>query len=316
LEGNADGNYDIYLHDGSSLTNLSDNAAVNDTLQISGPNVVWRGNADGNNDIYVAYWLGPDAVLNNVDLSGEDLSDIDFSNADMTDANLTGVDLSNTDLRSASFTSADLTGANLDQSQLPAAMSSLPVINGAAVTVANTLAVSGSVQVDTGGILSVTADWFTAAGVNMQGGTVAAALHGLDLDQIGDVSGHGRLFGDVDLGTSGTIAGSGAGFELFGHVSGSGTLSGTTLFGNLNIGSSLGAITLEDMTLSASGTTTFEVAGTDASQFDRLTLVGSVALDGTAQITFDNFTPELSDTFQLIDLTSGTAEQPATGSPA
>jgi len=304
----ADGNYDIYLHDGTSLTNLSDNAASNYDPQISGSNVVWTGDADGNNDIYVAYWLGPDAVLNNVDLSGEDLSDIDFSNADMTDANLTGADLSNTDLRSASFTSADLmTSANLDQSQLPAAMSSLPVINRAAVTVANTLTVSGSVQVDTGGILSVTADWFTAAGVNMQGGTVAAALHGLDLDQIGDVSGHGRLFGDVDLGTSGTIAGSGAGFELFGHVSGSGTLSGTTLFGNLNIGSSPGAITLEDMTLSASGTTTFEVAGTDASQFDRLTLVGTVALDGTAQITFDGFTPDPSDTFQLIDLTSGTA---------
>ena len=61
------------------------------------------------------------------------------------------------------------------------------------------------------------------------------------------------------------------------------------------------------MTLSASGTTTFEVAGTDASQFDRLTLVGSVALDGTAQISFDSFTPDPSDTFQLIDLTSGTA---------
>ena len=268
----ADGNYDIYLHDGTSLTNLSDNAAVNDTLQISGPNVVWQGDADGNYDIYVAYWLGPDAVLNNVDLSGEDLSDIDFSNADMTDANLTGADLSNTDLRSASFTSADLTGANLDQSQLPAAMSSLPVINGAAVTVANTLAVSGSVQVDTGGILSVTADWFTAAGVNIQGGTVAAALHGLDLDQIGDVSGHGRLFGDVDLGTSGTIAGSGTGLELFGHVSG----SGTTLFGNLNIGSSPGVVTLENTTLSASSTTTFEVAGTDSSQFDQLILIGSV----------------------------------------
>jgi len=35
-------------------------------------------------------------------------------------------------------------------------------------------------------------------------------------------------------------------------------------------------------------------------------LVGSVALAGTAQIAFDNFTPELSDTFQLLDLTDGT----------
>ena len=56
----------------------------------------------------------------------------------------------------------------------------------------------------------------------------------------------------------------------------------------------------------ASSTTTFEVAGTDSSQFDQLILIGSVALDGTAQITFDNFTPELSDTFQVLDLTDGT----------
>jgi len=154
---------------------------------------------------------------------------------------------------------------------------------------------------------SCPSDSFTAADINMQGGSVHGSLFGLDLDEIGAISGHGRLFGDVDLGTSGAIAGTGSGFELFGHVSGSGTLSGTTLFGNLNIGSSPGVVTLEDMTMSASSTTTFEVAGTDSSQFDQLILIGSVALDGTAQITFDNFTPDLSDTFQLIDLTNGTA---------
>ena len=141
----------------------------------------------------------------------------------------------------------------------------------------------------------------------MQGGSVHGSLFELDLDEIGDVSGHGQLFGHVDLGTSGTIAGSGAGLVLYGDVSGSGTLSGATVFGNLDIGSSPGAITLEDVTLSGSGTTTFEVAGTDASQFDRLTLVSMVALDGTARITFDSFTPDPSDTFQLIDLTNGTA---------
>jgi MYXO-CTERM domain-containing protein len=229
-----------------------------------------------------------------------------LTNADLTNANLTGADLEDADLAYATLTGATLTGANLHQALLPSAMPSLPVINGAVVTVVDNLAVSGAVQVDTGGILSVTSDSFNTTSVNMQGGSVYGAI-GLDLDQIGDVSGHGRLFGDVDLGSGGAIAGSGAGLELFGHVSGSGTLSGATVFGNLDIGSSPGAITLEDVTLSASGTTTFEVAGTDASQFDRLTLVGSVALDGTAQISFDSFTPDPSDTFQLIDLTSGTA---------
>ena len=133
---------------------------------------------------------------------------------------------------------------------------------------------------------------------------IVGAIFGLDLDEI---SGHGQLFGHVDLGADGAIAGSGTGLMLYGDVSGSGTLSGTTLFGNLNIGSSPGVVTLEDVTMSASSTTTFEVAGTDSSQFDQLILIGSVALDGTAQITFDNFTPDLSDTFQLLDLTGGTA---------
>ena len=80
--GNADGNYDIYLHDGTSVTNLSNNGAENAYPQISGSNVVWKSDGDGNDDvwnIYAAYWLGPDAVLNNVDLSGEDLSDLKTS---------------------------------------------------------------------------------------------------------------------------------------------------------------------------------------------------------------------------------------------
>ena len=111
----------------------------------------------------------------------------------------------------------------------------------------------------------------------------------------------------MDLGTDGAIAGSETGLVLYGDVSGSGTISGATLFGNLNIGSSPGAITLEDVVMSEFATTTFEVAGTDSSQFDQLILIGSVALNGTAQITFDNFTPDLSDTFQLLDLTNGTA---------
>ena len=91
---------------------------------------------------------------------------------------------------------ATLTGANLHQALLPAAMPSLPVINGAVVTVANTLAVSGPVQVDTGGNLSVTSDSFTAVGgVNIQGGRLVAATFGPDLNEIGDISGHGQLFG-------------------------------------------------------------------------------------------------------------------------
>ena len=241
------------------------------------------------------------------DLSNLDLTGATLTNATLTNATLTNATLTNATLTGATLTGATLIGANLHQALLPSAMPSLPVINGAVVTVVNTLDVSGSVQVDTGGNLSITSDSFTAAGVDMQGGEVHGSLFNLDLDEIGDISRHGQPFGHVDLGDDGTIAGSGAGLELFGHVSGSGTLSGTTLFGNLNIGSSPGVITLEDVVMSEFATTTFEIAGTDPSQFDQLILIGSVALNGTAQITFDNFTPDLADTFQLLDLTGGTA---------
>ena len=180
-----------------------------------------------------------------------------MADANLTNALLTSANLTNTELARANLTGATLTDANLHQALLSSTMPSLPVINGAVVTVANTLSVSESVQVDTGGNLSVTSDSFTAADVNMQGETVGEFIYGLDLDEIGNVSGHG--FGNVDLETDGAIAGSGAGLKLFGDVLGSGTLSGTSLFGNINIGSSPGVITLEDMTMSASSTTTFEV---------------------------------------------------------
>ena len=83
--------------------------------------------------------------------------------------------------------------------------------------------------------------------------------------------------------------------------------AGSFLLSALPLSAGPGAITLEDVVLSEFATIKFEITGTDPSQFDQLILVGSVALDGTAQITFDNFTPELSDTFQLLDLTGGTA---------
>ena len=94
----------------------------------------------------------------------------------------------------------------------------------------------------------------------LAGGTLGS-LTGFALESGDVISGHGRLFDNVDLDTNGAVAGSGTGLTLYGNVSGSGTLSDTTLFGNLNIGSSPGAITLENVTLSPSATTTFEIAG-------------------------------------------------------
>ena len=176
--------------------------------------------------------LEPNADLNGADLTNANLTGVSSggivgspftlpANWQLTSgyligpqANLTAAALTGATLSGATLTGATLTSANLHQALLPSAMPSLPVVNGAVVTVSNALSVSGSVQVDTGGILSVTSDTFTTTGVNMQGGRLAGATFGLDLDQIGNISGHGRLFGDVDLGTDGAIAGSGAGRGL------------------------------------------------------------------------------------------------------
>jgi hypothetical protein len=105
---------------------------------------------------------------------------------------------------------------------------------------------------------------------------------------------------NLNMNDSNYVSGSGTGLALYGDVSGSGSITGTSIFGNVDIGNSPGEIALEDVTMSPSSTTTFEVAGIDPSEFDRLILVGSVALNGTAKITFDNFTPDQLDTFQLI----------------
>jgi len=183
----------------------------------------------------------------------------------------------------------------------------LPVIDGAVVTVSNSMSVTGSVQVDTGGSLVITNSDFTAAGIDMRGGKMDAVLHGIDLDNTGDVVGYGTLFGHAELGAAGSIIGNGSGLTLNGGISGSGSLSGATLYGDVDIGSSRGAITLEGVVLSPAATTTFEIMGTVASEFDRLILIGPVALDGTVRVSFTNFTPELSDTFQLIDMTNGSA---------
>jgi len=172
-------------------------------------------------DAYLAYANLNGATLTDADLGNADLEGATLTSADLTGSNMsasqlqattsvtgvdlsgnnmTGFDLSNLDLTGATLTGATLTGANLHQALLTSAMPSLPVVNGAVVKVVDTLAVSGSVQVDTGGILSVTSDSFTAAGVNMQGGRLVGAIFGLDLDEIGDISGHGQLFGHVGLG--------------------------------------------------------------------------------------------------------------------
>ena len=162
---------------------------------------------------------------------------------------------------------------------------------------------SGSVQVDTGGNLLVTADSFTAAGVNMQGGTVHAESVVLDLEEMGNISGHGHLFGNVNLGPLGTVAGSGSGLLLHGDVSGSGSISNATIDGNIDVGNSIGHLTLTDVVLGSDDTmVTVEIGGADPSLYDTITLAGDTTLAGYLDVEFINeFVPETGDVFDILD---------------
>ena len=169
------------------------------------------------------------------------------------------------------------------------------------------ISLAGTLGVGSANVSLVDADGVgLGSSTTLAGGTLTSAT-GFSLDGDDEISGHGRLFGDLALGTNGTVTGSGTGLELFGHVSGSGNITGSTVYGNLVIGTSPGTITLEDSILSDATTTVFEVGGTDVTSFDQLLLAGSVTLNGTADIRFtDGFTPEASDTFQLVDLGTAT----------
>ena len=169
------------------------------------------------------------------------------------------------------------------------------------------ISLAGTLGVGSANVSLIDADGVDlGSSTTLAGGTLTSAT-GFSLDGDDEISGHGRLFGDLALGTNGTLAGSGTGLELFGHVSGSGNITGSTVYGNLVIGTSPGTITLEDSILSGATTTVFEVGGTDVANFDQLLLAGGVTLNGSADIRFtDGFAPQESDTFQLVDLGTAT----------
>jgi hypothetical protein len=76
----------ILLFDRGTVTQLSDDNTRLFSPEISGPNVTWwsMDRETETWDIYVAYWMSPDAMLENVDLSQEDLSGTNLSGADFS----------------------------------------------------------------------------------------------------------------------------------------------------------------------------------------------------------------------------------------
>ena len=94
---------------------------------------------------------------------------------------------------------------------------------------------------------------------------------------------------------------------VYGDIGGSGTITNTTIFGNMSIGSSPGQMTMENVRFGSGSTLAMEIAGADPAQFDRLILgpgvdFGSCPID----IAFaGGFVPDPASTFDLFDAAGG-----------
>jgi hypothetical protein len=170
----------------------------------------------------------------------------------------------------------------------------------------------GTLNIDNGASVTVLDDVTLGAGslgfassggnLDLDGGTlnVASMDTALTLNANASITGNGSIFGDISLGSGGTVDGDETGFNIYGDVSGSGTLADATVFGNLNIGSSPGEMTLQGVTLSATTTVTMEIMGTGSGEFD--TLIADAFTDVSAaslSIGF-SFVPSTESSWQLI----------------
>lgn len=172
------------------------------------------------------------------------------------------------------------------------------VTNGASITVLDNVSLGAG---------SIT---FAAAGgsIALSGGVfnVASMDAPLALNANASLTGHGTIYGGVNLGTSGDAgaitgdAGNG-GMTIFGDVSGTGSISNTTIYGNVSVGNSPGSITLTDVDLGNSNIT-MDIEGTADGQYDTL-FFNSGTDPSSANLTIGfalSFTPSTSDSWQLI----------------
>ena len=259
--------------------------------------------------------LGANQAVTLDNASWSATGDIDGGNVTLTNnASLTVADYDTANLTFTSGT-VEATGTLTHDQQLAA--NQTVRLNGGSATydVGIDLQLSaGTIELANGGTLDVgshTATVLDADTISFETGGGAIALDGgtlnlasldtaFSLGSNGEVTGNGRIFGDVGLGTGGLIDGDATGLEIFGNVNGTGTLADLTLHGTLDIGNSPGQINLQGVTLGDGSLITMSIEGTDAGQFD--TLIGDAFTDvsaGSLSISF-TFTPEASNTWQLI----------------
>ena len=109
----------------------------------------------------------------------------------------------------------------------------------------------------------------------------------IDIGTVGNES----LVGAVNVGSGGTLSGSGL---ISGNVS--------VVGGTVSPGSSPGSLQIVgDLTLNAESTLQLEIGGTATNQFDQLIVGGNLSIAGIVQVTFiDDFVPQLGSQFDLL----------------
>jgi RHS repeat-associated protein len=160
------------------------------------------------------------------------------------------------------------------------------------------IAAGSSLALQNGATESSTAASFSNAGALTVGANSVLTLAGGFTQSAGSTA--------VD----GTISSGGPLHLNGGALSGSGTIQGAVInAGQINPGNLLGTLTVTgNYTQASTGTTNIEIGGATAgSQYDRLHIQGTAALDGTLHINLVNgFGPSAGQDFTILDFASAT----------
>ncbi|MDP6637397.1 MAG: PEP-CTERM sorting domain-containing protein [Phycisphaerae bacterium] len=162
------------------------------------------------------------------------------------------------------------------------------------------LAVRHTVTIADGALLTIHGGTYAFGATDLDGGTlVTTSTLDVTTDQV--ISGHGTIYGPLDL-DGGDVAGSGSGLKLYGDLSGSGSVSNTTVYGEISVGHSPGTMTFDNVNFGSGTILNMELAGTGLGQCDEIIFVGDAALGATLQVSLiDGFTPGIGDTFDILD---------------
>jgi autotransporter-associated beta strand protein len=157
----------------------------------------------------------------------------------------------------------------------------LAIGGGFNTTVTGTIGGSGALAKTGGGTLTLTAGNSFSGGTTVTNGTLAVN------NTLGSATGTGliTIFSGASLAGTGIISGP------------------VTVNGNLSPGNSPGILTINNnLTLGTTASTLMELGGVSIGQYDRVTGIGTLTLDGLVTVSLVNaFNPSLGDSFDLFD---------------